>query len=173
VAVGLFTLALFAFLAAVYLTLESPDEKLREDFRRRALAAGVISGALAWLCLALAGDASRVRAGLTASVWAGPFHVATGAAALGALAALWRRAFRWARFLAAAQVALVMLGWALAQFPCLVPPDLTLWNAAAPATVRGPLLTALGLGSLLIFPCLAYLFYIFKREVLSKGKPGK
>lgn len=40
-AIGFFTLALFAFLAAVYLTLETRDPELRDDFRRRALAAAV------------------------------------------------------------------------------------------------------------------------------------
>src|ERR687890_2240935 len=39
--VGLLTLALFAFLAAVFLTLESTDRELCEDFRRRALGTGV------------------------------------------------------------------------------------------------------------------------------------
>src|SRR2546426_12554486 len=40
-AVGLFALVAFAFLAAVYLTLEAGTEReLAEDFRRRALAAG-------------------------------------------------------------------------------------------------------------------------------------
>ncbi|MGH7962175.1 MAG: cytochrome d ubiquinol oxidase subunit II [Candidatus Binatia bacterium] len=38
-AVGLFALALFAFLAAVYLTVEAGEEALREDFRHRALGA--------------------------------------------------------------------------------------------------------------------------------------
>src|SRR5205807_2237907 len=39
--VGLFALVAFAFLAAVYLTLEAEDTELREAFRRRALSAGV------------------------------------------------------------------------------------------------------------------------------------
>src|ERR671911_300717 len=39
--VGLLALVLFAFLAAVFLTLETRDPELCEDFRRRALVAGV------------------------------------------------------------------------------------------------------------------------------------
>ena len=35
IAVGFFALALFAFLAAVYLTLETHERELQEDFRRR------------------------------------------------------------------------------------------------------------------------------------------
>src|SRR5262249_51227621 len=46
ISVGLFTLALFAYLAATYLTVEAPSAELRRAFRRRALAAGSISGFL-------------------------------------------------------------------------------------------------------------------------------
>src|SRR6266702_2463526 len=38
--VGLFALIAFAFLAAVYLTLEARERELQDDFRRRALASG-------------------------------------------------------------------------------------------------------------------------------------
>ena len=55
--VGGFAVALFAYLAAVYLTveashLESPAPDLTEDFRRRALVAGVVVGAFALTSLA-------------------------------------------------------------------------------------------------------------------------
>ena len=58
-AVGLFALALCAFLAAMYLTVETPEAALREDFRRRALAAGVAVGVAAWLALLVARRARR------------------------------------------------------------------------------------------------------------------
>jgi cytochrome d ubiquinol oxidase subunit II len=38
---GLFTVALFAYLAAVYLILESEEILLREEFRKRALLSGL------------------------------------------------------------------------------------------------------------------------------------
>jgi cytochrome d ubiquinol oxidase subunit II len=56
VAVGLLTLALFAFLAATYLTRETADRELVEDFRKRALIAGGLAMALALLALGLAGS---------------------------------------------------------------------------------------------------------------------
>jgi cytochrome d ubiquinol oxidase subunit II len=69
-AVGLLTLALFAFLAAVYLTREASEEDLREDFRRRALAAGIVTGALAFLALGLARDAAPLLwTGLMTRPW--------------------------------------------------------------------------------------------------------
>src|SRR5205807_4881601 len=87
--VGLLTLALFAFLAAVYLTVEAREPALREDFRRRALGAAVavFATAAGTLAAALRGAPLPVR-GLTATPWALPLHVAPGAPAVTALAAL-------------------------------------------------------------------------------------
>ena len=122
VGVGLLTLALFAFLAAVYLTVDAREPALREDFRRRALgaAAVVFVAAFGTLGLALLG-APLMGRGLTSAPWAPALHLATGVAAVTAIWALWRRRFRLARVAAAAQVSLILWGWALAQYPYLDP----------------------------------------------------
>ncbi|MGB7924258.1 MAG: cytochrome d ubiquinol oxidase subunit II [Pyrinomonadaceae bacterium] len=162
-AVGFFALSLFAFLAAVYLTLETDEAELQEDFRRRALLSGGTVGALALVVFLLSGSgAPKVRAGLSVSPWALPLHVATAACATGALWALWRRSYRLARVCAAAQVSLILWGWALAQFPYIVEPDITLHSAAAPRATLRLLLAALGAGALLLFPSFYYLFRVFK-----------
>jgi cytochrome d ubiquinol oxidase subunit II len=163
VGVGILALALFAFLAAVYLTVEADDEHLREDFRMRALwsALVVFVVAFAVLVIALATD-THVGSGLTRSVWAIPFHVATGVAALWAIWALWSHRFRMARVAAAAQVTLILWGWVLGQYPYLVPPMETISTAAAPARTLNLTLWALALGAMVLFPSLAYLFRIFK-----------
>lgn len=162
-AVGVLTLALFAFLAAVYLTVEARDAELREDFRWRALAAAgaVLVAALGTLLLADAA-APRMRAGLMTSPWATPLHLATGAAAIAALWALATRRFRLARVAAAAQVTLILWGWALAQYPYLVPPALTIREAAAPRRTLTLALWALAIGAATLLPSLAYLFRVFK-----------
>ena len=96
--VGLLALVLFAFLAAVFLTLETGDSELREDFRRRALAAGVaVFFASALVLLLSRQGAPLVMEGLLGSGWAVPLHLATAASAIGVLAALWYRRFRLAR----------------------------------------------------------------------------
>src|SRR6185369_9483958 len=146
-ACGALAVALAGLLAATYLTVEVTEPALRDDFRRRALAAGVAAGLAAALALLLARrGAPLVFAGLTARPFTWPLHGATAAAAVGTLAALWRRRFPLARVLVAAQVALVICGWAASQYPFLVPPALTLESAAAPARTRTLLLTALGAG---------------------------
>jgi cytochrome d ubiquinol oxidase subunit II len=162
-AVGLFALALFAFLAAVYLTVEAGDEALREDFRLRALASAVAVGVMALVVFLLSGaGAPLVRHWLTRSWWTWPLQISTAVFALGAICALWMRRYRWARFCAAAQTSLILWGWGAAHYPYLVAPDLTIYNSAAPAITLRLVLWVLLAGSLLLFPSLYYLFRVFK-----------
>jgi cytochrome d ubiquinol oxidase subunit II len=164
-ALGVFALALCAFLAATYLTveLEGSEPELCEDFRRRALAAGVVVGAAALAALLLSGAAAPlVRTALATRSWRVPFHVATGLAALTALGALYRRRYRLARAAAAAQTVLILLGWAASQYPFLVVPDVTLFAAAANPHTRMLLLVALGVGAPVLLPSLVVLFRVFK-----------
>jgi cytochrome d ubiquinol oxidase subunit II len=158
-AVGAFALALFAYLAAVYLTLEARDDEERTAFRLRALLSGIAVGVLAALVLVLA--TPDVRSGVIASPWAVPLHVATGMSAIAAFASLWLQRYRFARLAAASQVALILWGWALAQIPYAVRPHLTLLAASAPANVQIALLQVLAVGAIVLFPSLLYLFRVF------------
>ena len=163
-AVGLFALALCALLAATYLTVETSDPALREDFRRRALGAAAAVGVIALVAFVLAGDgAPRVRAALATRRWSWPFHGLTGAAAVTAIAALATRRFRLARAAVAAQTVLILVGWALAQYPYLVVPDVTLHGAAASPRAQRLLLIALAAGLPVLLPSLWLLFRVFKR----------
>ncbi len=162
--VGGFTLALFAFLAAVYLTVEAEgDPAVQEDFRRRALGAGIAVFIGAFGTLVLAGrEAPALVEGVTATPAALALQLATGAAALVALAALVRRRFRVARRACALQVSLILWGWPLAQAPWIIPTSLSLHDAAAPAITLRLTLWAVAGGALVLIPSLAYLFRIFK-----------
>ena len=162
-AVGFFALALFAFLAAVYLTLETQVRELQEDFRARGLVAGVAVGLLALIVFVLAEKgAPTVRAGISRTWWALGLHIFTAVFATGAFYALWTKKYRLVRVCAASQVTLILLGWAFAQFPNLVEPDITITSAAAPPITLELLLIALVLGAVLLFPSYYYLFRIFK-----------
>ena len=170
-ATGLFALALFAFIAAVYLTVEAREDDLREDFRRRALLAGIAVFGAALLALLLSSHdeagAPLMWQGLIHAPWAVLFQGATAASAMTALLALWKRSFRLARVAAAAQVSLILWGWAVAQFPYLIPPDLTIAGAAAPAITLKLVLGALAVGAALLVPSLYYLFRVFKTSPSS------
>ncbi len=97
--VAAFSLALFSFLAAVYLTVEAGDDVgLQRDFRRRALLAGIAVFVCAFGTLAMADvHAPRVMAGVMRSPAALPLQLATGIAAILAFVALLIRRYRLAR----------------------------------------------------------------------------
>ena len=161
-AVGFFALALFAFIAAVYLTVEAEQGKLQEDFRLRALLAGVAVGLLALTVFILAGTgAPTVRAGISRTSWALVLHILTAVFAIGTFYTLWTRRYRAARVCAAGQATLILLGWAFAQFPFLVEPDISITSAAAPQITLRLLFGALIAGAVLLFPSYYYLFRIF------------
>ena len=158
-AVGVFALALFANLAAVYLTLEAGDAEVRAAFRRRALGSSIAVAVLAAIVLALAQPDVRTR--LITSTWAAPVQIAAAAAAIVAFGSLWYEDYRLARVAAAAQVSLILWGWALAQYPYAVRPYLKLAAAAAPPNVQVLLLQVLAAGAAILLPALLYLFGIF------------
>jgi cytochrome d ubiquinol oxidase subunit II len=162
-AVGLLALALFSFLAAVYLTVEAHGTGLQEDFRTRALWAAGAVFVIAFGALAASwSEAPMVREMLMAGPWALPFHIVTGIAAVAAIAALWTRHYRIARIAAAAQVTFILWGWAAAQYPYVLPPTLTIAGAAAPSRTLILVLWALAAGACVLLPSLYYLFRIFK-----------
>jgi cytochrome d ubiquinol oxidase subunit II len=159
---GGFAVALFAFLAAVYLTVETAGA-LQEDFRRRALWAGISVFALAAAAGATSAvEAPLVFAGLTHRWFSLPLQGTTAVAAIGAFAALFTRRFRLARMAAAAQVSLIVVGWAASQYPWLLVPDYTIASAAAPRITLVLLLWAVTAGAVFLVPALWLLFRVFK-----------
>lgn len=167
-AVGFFTLCLFALLAAVYLILETQEQALREIFRRKALAACLAVGVLAMICFLLSrGEAPRIEMGLTQQWWSIPFQIVTGACAVGTFIFLWLRHYQWARLFAALQVGLIVCGWGFSQYPYLVIPQIKIQDAAPPAMLK-PVLLALLLGVAVLIPSFLYLYRVFKGKRFEK-----
>jgi cytochrome bd ubiquinol oxidase subunit II len=172
-AVGVMALVLFAFLAAVYLTVAAREDAVREDFRRRAFIAAAALFVTAFGTLALAGfHAPHVGRSLLTPTFALPFQSATAVAALAAIWSLWTRRWRLARLAAAAQVSLILWGWELAQYPYLIPPSLSIRDAAAPRITLELLLWALVGGSIILIPSLFYLLRTFaaSREPVASAE---
>ena len=164
-ACGLFALALFGFLAATYMTVDTQGQPdLQNDFRLRAIWAetALIPLAIIVFITSKYGAALMYR-GLT-NWWAPLLLGWTALSAITATVALWSRKFYLARIAAVAQVTFILVGWGLAQFPHLVTPDVTLQNAAAPESTLKLLLLALGAGAIVLLPSLIYLFQIFKGQ---------
>jgi cytochrome d ubiquinol oxidase subunit II len=168
---GALALALCAYLAAVFLLCETTGE-LREDFRRRALASGTVVVGLSIIAIpvALANAphfGERLASGQTLAV------VAAGAvAAFASGSSLLARKYALARVAAAAQIALLLAGFGVAQYPYIVYPDLTIHDAAAPeATLRFLLWSAIP-GALLLGPSLWLLLRVFKtRTEAARAAP--
>ncbi|MFW5845377.1 MAG: cytochrome d ubiquinol oxidase subunit II [Planctomycetota bacterium] len=163
IACGVFALALFAAVAAAYLSADTADDpELREDFRRRALIALALLlpiGAGVHLA-ALAEDVYLVQ---RLQAWWAPALVAvTVLVWCTALWALWRRRLSLARFCAPTVAACVVLGWGLAQYPYVLARELTFHMAATEALVQRFLLIALALGAVILFPSMIYLLRLFK-----------
>ena len=162
---GFFTLILFAYLAAVYLLLDTSDLLLQDIFRRRAILAALIAGLLEESVLILGQtSAPRLWGELTNSLWGRGFQLAVGSLTIAAIWFLITKRYWWARSCAILQVTLTVWAWGIAQFPYLVPPYLTVFNASAPEVTLRFITVTLGLGALLLFPSLWYLFRIFKGE---------
>lgn len=168
-AIGALLLAVCAFLSAVYMTVEvRADVELANDFRRRGLWAAVAVGVFALVSLLLARrDAPFLYEGLVHGRAAIFFQTLTGLAAVIVLGALWQRRYRLARVAALVQGGLIIVGWALAQFPYLIYPDITIAGAAADEVVLRLVLIALAAGSVLLLPAFYYLYRVFKA-----GKSG-
>jgi len=173
ISVGFLALSSFAFLAAVYLTLETKDPGLREEFRRDSFRSAGTLVFLSGLTLVLAAlDAPEFFRAFMGRPWSIPLIAANAAAAAGAIAFLALRRYPLARACAAAQVSLLLIGWGMAQYPYLVRPDVTVFSAAAsPRTLRF-LLGALAAGAVLLFPAIFFLFRVFKWEAIS-GSPRR
>jgi cytochrome d ubiquinol oxidase subunit II len=165
-ALGVFTVCLFAFLAGVYLIGECPAGELRAAFVRKAFRAGMVTIAAGALVFAAAeADGVHLLAEFLASRAAGSAALLAALMLPGLAVALKRDLIWTARALAGAQVALVLAGWFRVQYPVLVRMpggDLTFFNAHAPESSLNYLAGALAVGSLLILPALAWLFRVFK-----------
>ncbi len=172
--VGTFTCILFSFLAAIYLLGEAPNENLRALLVTRAKTLNGLA-VLSGLSVFLAAEWDGLP--LLHFFLGDPWALGCVVMATLLLAPLWLslkfRSVIWSRFLVAAQVTFILMGWFRLQFPALVVTrivssglmgmeTLNIYNSAAPEATLRPLVGALIVGSVLIFPALIYLLKIFK-----------
>ena len=160
-AIGVLGVLSGAYLSAVYLAGDArraglPD--LVAAFRARALGMGALTGIVALGALVvLRDDARALYDGLTSG--RGLAMVVVSAVAGGVtLALIWTGRFGLARWTSAAAVAAVTVGWVFAQDPYLLPPSLTIDEAAAPDATLEALVIGIGVGSILLLPSLWFLY---------------
>jgi cytochrome bd ubiquinol oxidase subunit II len=161
-------------LAAVYLAGDAVREgkpELARAFRVRALAMGLVAGALAVGGLAvLREDARPLFDGLTSG--AGLAAVLLSAlAGLATLALVRAGRYEPARFSAALAVAAIVAGWGIAQSPDLLP-GLTIEDAAAGRSTLRALLISIAAGLVILVPSLALLYGLVLRGRFDLGAPA-
>jgi cytochrome d ubiquinol oxidase subunit II len=123
-----------AYLAAIYLTNDASDSpELQEDFRLRGIIAGILLGVLGVIAIPVTrADASHMWEGLAPG---GPASILMSVAALSlaaSLVLLFVRRYWYARAAAIAQVTLTFAAWAVAQYPYLLVPDITIQGCRLP-----------------------------------------
>jgi cytochrome d ubiquinol oxidase subunit II len=158
--IGVLAVATSAYLAAVFLAADAArqdDEVMRAAFRRRALAAGVVAGAIALGGLAVVReDARALFDGLTEGAGLVAL-LASVAAGIATLALVARSRFESARYTAGIAVTAIIAGWGIAQSPTFLP-GMTVEQAAAGRSTLISLLVGLGIGALVLAPSLFVLF---------------
>ena len=134
------------------------------------MVSGLVSIVSAVLTFVVAGDSAKaIRDGLSRTPYVWLIESGAAVAALVAFQALWSRNYLRARIAAAAQVALIVAGWGVTQYPFLVRPQLTIANSAAPSNIVSDLVIAVSVGAVILIPSLILLLLVFKthRESIS------
>jgi cytochrome bd ubiquinol oxidase subunit II len=159
--VGALAVATGAHVAAVFLGADARRAGRHEmvrAFRARALGSGVVAGAMALAGLAVVNSEAP---DLYDDLVSGAGLACVIASALAGVATLvleWRERFELARYAVAVAVGAIVAGWALAQEPYLLPPGLTVEEAAAPDATLAALLIAAAVGMAILVPALVWLF---------------
>jgi len=163
-ACGAFALGLCSVLAATYLTAEAQmngDRDLIAIFLPRAIIAGAVTAVLGAIAAALARwEDPLLWSGLIGKAL--PLSLGAVLVGLATAGALILGGYRLARILVAAETALIIGAWGVAQYPYMVVPDLTVQNAASPASTLTLAIISSLIGLLILLPSLWYLFVIFK-----------
>jgi cytochrome d ubiquinol oxidase subunit II len=166
---GVLAVTVCSYLAAVYLVWDArrfEDPPMVEYFRRRALAASVVAGVVAFVGIfVLHADAPYLFDGLTSRGLA--LVILSALCGVGSLWLLLRDVPRYARFLAMVAVASIIGGWGVGQWPYILPTSLKIADAAAPSGTLAAVLVVFVIAALVILPSLALLYVLDQRSLLA------
>jgi cytochrome d ubiquinol oxidase subunit II len=167
---GALFVATGAYLSAVFLISDArragaPD--LERYFRSRALIAAIVAGGFAVTGLvALRQHASYLFDRLKTDAL--PLVILSVFCGVAVLVLLSRQAKRGARPLAVGAVVFVIAGWAIAQYPYLLPETLTISQAAAPSSTLTSILIVFAIAVLLVLPSIGLLFLLVQRNLVEE-----
>ncbi len=162
--VGILGVVTCVYLSAIYLTLDAADnEPLQEDFRLRGIISGVALGILGVAAIPITRfDAPHMWEGLAPGKPASVLMIVAAAFLIASVVLLFLRRYWFARTAAILQVVAVFCAWALAQYPYLLVPDITIQDAASPRSVLVAMSVLIIAYVVVLGPALYLLFRLFK-----------
>jgi len=167
---GALFVATGAYLAAVFLVVDSSrhgEKEMESYFSTRALVAALFAGALALAGIVALHEEARyayerlIVEGL-------PLVIVSILCGFGVLGLLLQRRRRGLRPLAVGAVVAVIWGWAVAQFPYLLPTSLKITESAAPDPTLDAVLIVFVIAALVVLPSLGLLYWLTQRELLNE-----
>jgi cytochrome d ubiquinol oxidase subunit II len=81
-----------------------------------------------------------------------------------AVVLIWQRRYVPARLASALAVTTILVGWAVAQYPYILVPEVTIEQAATGRATLQAMLVALAVGAVVLVPALVYLYVLFQRS---------
>ncbi|GAA0272326.1 cytochrome d ubiquinol oxidase subunit II [Alteraurantiacibacter aestuarii] len=169
---GLGTVAGYALLGACWLVWRLEDD-LQEKARRLALRAGLatagLMGAVSLYNLALRPEYAERWLTAPEVYWAAPVPILTAIVAIFLWRSLKGKAESAPFWLSLGLFFLGMLGLGVTIWPNVVPPDVTIWDAAAPYRSQVFMLVGVAITMPLIIGYTAWAYWVFRGKV---GKDG-
>jgi cytochrome bd ubiquinol oxidase subunit II len=168
--VGLLGVATCVYLSAIYPTLDAADnEPLQEDFRIRGIIAGVVLGVLGVVAMPITRfDAPYMWEGLYPEGLGSALMIVAALSLVTSLVLIFLRRYWFARAAAIMQVVAVFCAWAVAQYPYLLVPDITIQDAASPRPVLVAMSILIVAYVVVLGPSLWFLFRLFKSRPSGK-----
>ena len=162
--VGILGVVTCTYLSAIYLTIDAADnEPLQEDFRLRGIISGVALGVLGVVAIPITRlDAPHMWEGLAPGKLASVLMIVAAAFLVASVVLLFLRRYWFARAAAILQVVSVFCAWAVAQYPYLLVPDITIQDAASPRSVLVAMSILIIAYVVVLGPALYLLFRLFK-----------
>jgi cytochrome bd ubiquinol oxidase subunit II len=165
---GVLAVVVAAYLAAVYLVSDArrlTDQPMVDYFRRRAIGAAVVAGAVSVAGIfVLRSDARYLFDELTSRAL--PVVILAALCGAGSLVLVIRNSPRGARILAMGAVASIIVGWGVAQWPYILPETLEIADAAAPTDTLVTLLVAAIGAVVIVVPGFIFLYTLDQRSLL-------
>jgi cytochrome bd-type quinol oxidase subunit 2 len=162
---GVMAVLVCSYLAAVFLCADARregDDHVSQQFRIRALGTAAVTGVagLAGLFV-LRSDAPFLWEGLTGRAL--PVIGLSVVAGVVAVVLLALGQYTAARVASSLAVTTILVGWAVAQYPYILVPDVTIEEAATGRATLQAMLVALAVGAVILVPALVYLYVLFQR----------